>query len=86
LGISRTLFLDSPLARAAQTCRSNANDRGDPLYNRSGSRRAYHVEVSDNRTRGELNVTVDESQAIQVEEYFEQQVEHESDETPLRPV
>jgi hypothetical protein len=85
LGISRTLFLDSPLARAAQTCRSNATTVG-PLYNGSGPKRAYHVEVSDNRTRGELNVTVDESQAIQVEEYFEQQVEHESDETPLRPV
>ncbi|GFF25556.1 hypothetical protein IFM61606_09489 [Aspergillus udagawae] len=57
------------------------------LYNGSGAQMDYHSEASATKARGEVaELRSISGNAIQVDQYFEQQVYHEGEETPLRPV
>lgn len=57
------------------------------LYNGSGPQMDYHSEVSATKARGEVTELQSiNGNAIQVDQYFEQQVYHEGEENPLHPV
>ncbi|KAK9556806.1 hypothetical protein V6Z96_000111 [Aspergillus fumigatus] len=58
-----------------------------PIYHSSGAPMDYHLEAS--RTKAGSQVTELQPisrNVIQVDQYFEQQVHHEGEETPLRPI
>ncbi|RHZ64928.1 putative integral membrane protein PTH11-like [Aspergillus thermomutatus] len=58
-----------------------------PLYNGSGVQMDYHTEASATKAHGAVTELRSISRnAIQVEQYFEQRVDHEGEETPLRPL
>ncbi len=57
------------------------------LYNGSGPQVDYHSEASATKARGEVTeLRSINGNAIQVDQYFEQQVYHEGEENPLCPV
>ncbi|KAG2014420.1 hypothetical protein GB937_006645 [Aspergillus fischeri] len=57
------------------------------IYNRSGAQMDYHSEASATKARDQVTELQSISRnAIQVDQYFEQQVHHEGEETPLRPM
>ncbi|RHZ67293.1 hypothetical protein CDV55_107696 [Aspergillus turcosus] len=57
------------------------------LHNGSGPQTGYRSEASATKPRGEVTELQSMSlNGIQVNQYFEQEIYHEGDETPLRPV
>jgi hypothetical protein len=57
------------------------------LYNDSGRQTGYHSEASATKPHGEVTELQSiRMNGIQVNQYFEQEVYHDGDEAPLRPV
>ncbi|KAF7117472.1 hypothetical protein CNMCM5793_006454 [Aspergillus hiratsukae] len=56
------------------------------LHNGSSPQTEYHSEASATKPRSEVKLQSMSLNGIQVNQYFEQEIYHEGDETPLRPV
>jgi hypothetical protein len=61
--------------------------RWQTLYNERGRQTGYHSEASATKPLGEVTELQSISMnGIQVRHYFEQEIYHEGDEVPLRPI